>query len=93
MFQIKEYSDDEIINSTVRTVKSEFIGLELYEDSVRESIIEGNIRKVLETILQDTSYEIGYISPKLDDVIGTIEIENLLQFIVLYNNVYLYLKT
>jgi hypothetical protein len=75
MFQIKEYSDDEIINSTVRTVKSEFIGLELYEDSVRESIIEGNIRKVLETILQDTSYEIGYISPKLDDVIGTIEIE------------------
>lgn len=75
MFQITECEEIETILSTSKTVKSETIALELYNSHVRACIIEGNIRIFLTTVLQDSNYKIGYISPSLDNIIKTTIIE------------------
>lgn len=75
MFQIKTCTDDRVSNSIIRTVYSEFIGINLNNHFIRPMIIDGNIEKVLETILVDVDYEIGYISPILYNNIQTVEIK------------------
>lgn len=68
MFQIMACEDEENIDSVVRNVQSETVGLELRNDYIRESTITGNMNKFLDTILKDTNYKKGYVSPELDDI-------------------------
>lgn len=68
-------NDDEGIYNSKRIVKSEFVGLEMANSYIRPMTIEGNPRKFLEIALQDTNYEVGYVSPTLEDIVGTIEIK------------------
>lgn len=68
MFQIMACEDEENIDSVVRNVQSEIVGLELRNDYIRESTITGNMNKFLDTILKDTNYKKGYVSPELDDI-------------------------
>lgn len=68
MFQIMACEDEENIDSVVRNVRSEIVGLELRNDYIRESTITGNMNKFLDTILKDTNYKKGYVSPELDDI-------------------------
>ncbi|SFJ33193.1 hypothetical protein SAMN02910355_2243 [Terrisporobacter glycolicus] len=82
MFQITECEEEETILSTSKTVKSETIALELYNSHVRPCTIEGNVRTFLTTVLQDTNYEIGYISPALDNVIRTTKITEITEVYV-----------
>lgn len=68
MFQIMACEDEENIDSVVRNVQSEIVGIELRNDYIRESTIAGNMNKFLDTILKDTNYKKGYVSPELDDI-------------------------
>jgi hypothetical protein len=68
MFQIMACEDEENIDSVVRNVQSEIVGIELRNDYIRESTITGNMNKFLDTILKDTNYKKGYVSPELDDI-------------------------
>lgn len=74
MFQIMTCKDEESYDNVIRIVESETVGLELGNSFVRESTIEGNMNKFLTTVLQDTNYEVGYISPALDNLIATTNI-------------------
>ena len=82
MLQITECLEEETILSTSKTVKSETIALELYNSHVRPCTIEGNVRTFFTTVLQDTNYEVGYISPSLDNVIKTTEIKEITEVYV-----------
>lgn len=82
MLQITECLEKETILSTSKTVKSETIALELYNSHVRPCTIEGNVKTFLTTVLQDTNYNIGYISPALDNVIKTTQITEITEVYV-----------
>lgn len=75
MFQIKTCTDERVSNSIIRTVYSEFIGINLKNNFIRPITIDGNIQKVLETLLADVDYEIGHISSILDNNIQTVEVK------------------
>lgn len=68
MLQIKTTEDVECIDSTLKSIYSEFVGIELLNSYAREFQHEGNMTKLLGTILQGTNYEIGYVSPDVDAV-------------------------
>lgn len=94
MFQIMTCQDEEHIDNVIRIVSSETIGLELTNSYVRETNFEGNVKKFLEVILQDTNYEIGEVSETLEDEIRTVNIteptsvyELIQNAIDIYNNV------
>ena len=91
MLQITECLEEETILSTSKTVKSETIALELYNSHVRPCTIEGNVRTFFTTVLQDTNYEVGYISPSLDNVIKTTEIKEITEvYVVLQDAISIY---
>lgn len=75
MFQIKTCTDDKSGNSVVRSLYSEFIGINLKNHFIRPCVIDGNIETVLNNILVDVDYEVGYISSSLENNIQTIEIK------------------
>ncbi|WP_434793093.1 transglycosylase SLT domain-containing protein [Terrisporobacter petrolearius] len=68
MLQIKSTEDVEHIDSTLKNIYSEFAGIELLNSYAREFKHEGNMTKLLGTILQGTNYEIGYVSPDVDAI-------------------------
>lgn len=68
MLQIKTTEDVEYIDSTLKSIYSEFVGIELLNSYAREFQHEGNMTKLLGTILQGTNYEIGYVSPYVDAI-------------------------
>lgn len=65
--QIKKTTSIEHIDDVVITVYAEFIGIELYNSYVDKFVADGNATKLLETILMDTNYKVGYVSPSLDE--------------------------
>ncbi|WP_434794692.1 hypothetical protein TPDSL_18060 [Terrisporobacter petrolearius] len=75
MFQIKKCTDKKFGNDIVKTLYSEFIGINLRNGFIRPVVIEGNIKKVLETVMVDTDYEIGYISETLKNNIQTVNVK------------------
>ena len=74
MFQIMTCEDEEVYDGIQRKVYSETVGLELANSYVRATTIEGNMNKFLTTILQDTNYQVGYISSTLENLIVTTKI-------------------
>lgn len=67
LMQIKKTTSIEHIDDVVITVYAEFIGIELYNSYVDKFVADGNATKLLETILMDTNYKVGYVSPSLDE--------------------------
>lgn len=67
LMQIKKTTSIEYIDDVVITVYAEFIGIELYNSYVDKFVADGNATKLLETILMDTNYKVGYVSPSLDE--------------------------
>ena len=67
LMQIKKTTSIEHIDDVVITVYAEFIGIELYNSYVDKFVADGNAAKLLETILMDTNYKVGYVSPSLDE--------------------------
>lgn len=67
LMQIKKTTSIEHINDVTITVYAEFIGIELYNSYVDKFVADGNATKLLETILMDTNYKVGYVSPSLDE--------------------------
>lgn len=73
LFQIVKCKDKETAENIERRVFTQFVGLELANTYVRACTIEGNAKKYLTTILQDSNYSVGYVSPILDiDVQNTV---------------------
>ena len=68
MLQIKTTEDVECIDCVIKNIYSEFVGIELLNSYARELKHEGNMTKLLTTILQGTNYEIGYVSPRVDAI-------------------------
>lgn len=88
MFQIKTCTDEKEGHSIVRTLYSEFLGINLKNHFIRPITIDGSIIKVLEMVLIDTGYQIGYVSEKLKNNIQTIEIkENKSVYSILQNEI------
>jgi hypothetical protein len=67
LMQIKKTNSIEHIDDVTITVYAEFIGIELYNSYVDKFVADGNATKLLETILMDTNYKVGYVSPSLDE--------------------------
>jgi hypothetical protein len=67
LMQIKKTTSIEHIDDVTITVYAEFIGIELYNSYVEKFVADGNATKLLETILMDTNYKVGYVSPSLDE--------------------------
>lgn len=67
LMQIKKTTSIEHIDDVTITVYSEFIGIELYNSYVNKFVADGTATKLLETILMDTNYKVGYVSPSLDE--------------------------
>ena len=67
LMQIKKTTSIEHIDDVTITVYAEFIGIELYNSYVDKFVADGNATKLLQTILMDTNYKVGYVSPKLDE--------------------------
>lgn len=67
LMQIKKTTSIEHIDDVTITVYAEFIGIELYNSYVDKFVADGNATKLLETILMDTNYKVGYVSPSLDE--------------------------
>lgn len=74
LMQIKKTREVEQIIGTHREIKSEFVGIGLLNNYVRPFSITGNMTTLLKTLLNNTNYKIGYISPTLDDIVATTEI-------------------
>lgn len=88
MFQVKTCIDEKEGHSIVRTLYSEFLGINLKNHFIRPITIDGNIIKILEMVLIDTGYQIGYVSEKLKNNIQTIEIkENKSVYSILQNEI------
>ena len=66
LMQIKKTTSIEHIDDVTITVYAEFIGIELYNSYVDKFVADGTATKLLETILMDTNYKVGYVSPSLD---------------------------
>ena len=75
MFQIMTCKDEESYDNVTRKIESETIGLELSNDFVRELKVEGNMTTILTAVLQDTNYEVGYVSAELDEMISYIDVK------------------
>ena len=71
LFQITSCKDEENMDNVIRTVNSETIGLELANSYVRATTIEGNVKRFLTIILQDTNYKVGEISETLTNEVRT----------------------
>ena len=71
LFQIMTCVDEESYDNVIRTVQSETIGLELANDYVRATTIEGNMETFLKTILMDTNYKVGEVSETLSNEVRT----------------------
>ena len=67
LMQIKKTTSIEHIDDVTIIVYAEFIGIELYNSYVDKFVADGNATKLLETILMDTNYKVGYVSPSLDE--------------------------
>ena len=67
LMQIKKTTSIEHIDDVTITVYAEFIGIELYNSYVDKFAADGNATKLLQTILMDTNYKVGYVSPSLDE--------------------------
>lgn len=88
MFQVKTCTDEKEGHSIVRTLYSEFLGINLKNHFIRPVTVDGNIIKILEMVLIDTGYQIGYVSEKLKNNIQTIEIkENKSVYSILQNEI------
>ena len=68
MFQIETIKDTEGILHVTRNVYAVPCTLELYQNHVRPIVIEGTIETCLTSILQDTNFKVGNISPSLANV-------------------------
>lgn len=74
IFQITGCKEEENYDNVIRKVQTEIAGLELINDYVREFKVEGNMTTILTAVLRDTTYQIGYVSPELDNIIVFIEL-------------------
>ena len=72
IFQIDKISELEVMGDTVKQVESNTVALELYNSQVRPCRLEGNPKSIFSTILQDTNYKLGYVSPSTDNNIQAI---------------------
>lgn len=71
MYTEEEHSDGDII----KTCYCEIVGLELINNVIRETVVEGNINAFLRVILQDTAWNIGTVSRELESNIQSITID------------------
>ena len=68
MFQIETVKDTEEILYVTRNIYAVPCSLELYQNHVRPTTIEGTVQTCLNTILQDTNFKVGNISPSLANI-------------------------
>ena len=77
LMQIKKTTSIEHIDDVSITIYAEFIGIELYNSYVSNFVVDGNATKFLQTVLMDTNYKIGYVSPSLDEEPFRMEIKEI----------------
>ncbi len=77
LMQIKKTTSIEHIDDVSITIYAEFIGIELYNSYVSNFVADGDATKFLQTILMDTNYKVGYISPSLDEEAFRMEIKEI----------------
>ena len=66
LMQIKRTESVEYIDDVHITVYAEFIGIELYNSYIDNLTSDGTASKIIQDILLDTNYKLGYVSPELD---------------------------
>ena len=66
LMQIKRTESLEYIDDVHITIYAEFIGIELYNSYITNLTSDGPASKIINDILFDTNYKLGYVSPELD---------------------------
>ena len=74
LMQIKRTESVEYIDDVHITIYAEFIGIELYNSYIDNLTSEGTASKIINAVLSDTNYKLGYVSPELDSHNYRIEI-------------------
>ena len=66
LMQIKRTESLEYIDDVHITIYAEFIGIELYNSYITNLTSDGPASKIINDVLFDTNYKLGYVSPELD---------------------------
>ena len=66
LMQIKRTESLEYIDDVHITIYAEFIGIELYNSYITNLTSDGPAFKIINDVLFDTNYKLGYVSPELD---------------------------
>ena len=66
LMQIKRTESIEYIDDVHITIYAEFIGIELYNSYITNLTSDGPASKIINDVLFDTNYKLGYVSPELD---------------------------
>ena len=86
LMQIKRTESEEHIDDIHISIYAEFIGIELYNSYVENLVSDGNVTKILNDILIDTNYKVGYISPTLDAQSFRVEVNEVTSVYTLIQN-------
>lgn len=75
--QIENTKDTEGVNNVTRTVYATTCSLELYQNQIRPTTLEGTWSHCLTAILQDTNFKVGHVSSQLDTVTGSLKLTSI----------------
>ena len=67
LFQIINTSSEHSNGLIKKTCYCETIGLELLNKVVRKSVLQGDVTMFFNLLLQDSSFELGYVDPQINE--------------------------
>lgn len=77
LFQIQTIKDTEGIDKITRNVYAVTCSLELYQTQIRPTTLEGTLSATATTVLQDTNFKVGRISPQAENLPGSLKITSI----------------
>lgn len=67
LFQIVDCKSEHVDGILIKSCYCETIGLELINKAIRKSTLEGDVSTFFSLVLQDSSFELGYVDPTIID--------------------------
>ena len=80
--QIENIKDTETIDGVYRNVYAVSCSLELYQNQIRPTTLEGSVATCLSAVLQDTNFKVGNISKTVEEKTGILKLTSINQLIV-----------
>ena len=75
--QIENIKDTETIDGVYRNVYAVSCSLELYQNQIRPTTLEGSVATCLSAVLQDTNFKVGNISKTIEEKTGILKLTSI----------------